>query len=196
MQFRNIPLLTIVILTVISPLVCSGASYAHMDIGELWSESDTVIIGTVTSINSEESGDRIFHSVEVEVERYLKNPSEVSSLEVHYTSYSLREWETPEGTVYEWISGIERMLGFNDGERVYVFLKQVSPDFYEVVGGFQGKYSIVDGMGVNAGGGRMSIPAPITQAVIIETGLGIAVFVTIWIKRDWLFERIVGARNG
>jgi len=196
MQFRNIPLLTIVILTVISPLVCSGASYAHMDIGELWSESDTIIIGTVTSINSEESGDRIFHSVEVEVERYLKNPSEVSSLEVHYTSYSLREWETPEGTVYEWISGIERMLGFNDGERVYVFLKQVSPDFYEVVGGFQGKYSIVDGMGVNAGGARMSIPASITQAVIMRTGLGIAVLATIWIKRDWLSERIVGVNNG
>ena len=27
-------------------------------------------------------------------------------------------------------------------------------------------------------------------------GLGIAMFLTIWIKRDWLFERIVGATKG
>jgi hypothetical protein len=168
-----------------------------MGVNELWSESNTIIIGTVTSINSEESGDRIFHSVEVEVERYLKNPSEVSSLEIHYTSYSLREWETPEGTVYEWISGIERMLGFNVGEKVYVFLKQVSPDFYEVLGGSQGKYSIFDGLAMNSFGRIMGIPTPPSQiALMIEVGLGVTVFVTIWIKRDWLSERIVGVKNG
>ncbi len=196
MQFRNTPLVAIVILALITPLVCSGASYAHMGVNELWSESDTIIIGTVTSINSEESGDRIFHSVDVEVERYLKNPSEVSSLEIHYTSYSLREWETPEGTVYEWISGIEHTLGFNVGERVYVFLRRVTPDLYEVVGGSRGKYSIVDGLGVNSLGERMSIPAPFSPIIMIEAGLGLAVFVTIWIKRDWLSERIVGVKNG
>ena len=89
MQFRNAPLVAIVILALITPLVCSSASYAHMDIGELWSESDTIVIGTVTSINSEESGDRIFHSVDVEVERYLKNPSEASTLVIHYSTILL-----------------------------------------------------------------------------------------------------------
>ena len=160
-------MVAIVILTLITPLVCSGASYAHMGVNELWSESNTIIIGTVTSINSEESGDRIFHSVEVEVERYLKNPSEVSSLEIHYTSYSLREWETPEGTVYEWISGIERMLGFNVGEKVYVFLKQVSPDFYEVLGESQGKYTIFDGVAMNSFGRIMGIPTPPSQIALM-----------------------------
>ena len=196
-QFRNIPLIAILMLTIITPLACSDASYAHIDDSELWSESDTVVLGTVTSINSEESGARIFNSVEVEVERYLKNPSEASSLVIHYTSIILRESVTSDGTiVYEWISGIEYALGFKVGERVYVFLKRVTPEYYTVVGGFQGKYSISDGVAMNSVGRRISIPTPLSQAVIIRTGLGIAVFVTIWIKRDWLSERIVGVRNG
>ena len=168
-----------------------------MDDSELWEGSDTIIIGTVTSINSEESGDRILHSVDVEVERYLKNPSEASSLVIHYSSYTLGEWVTPEGTiVYELIAGIEHALGFNVGEKVYVFLLQVTPDFYECLGGSQGKYSIFDGVAMNSDGRRINIPTPLSLAVIMRTGLGIAVFVTIWIKRDWLSERIVGVNNG
>jgi len=197
MQFRNTPLVSIVLLALITPLVCSGASYASLDYSELWRESDTIIIGTVTSITSEESGDRIFNSVDVEVERYLKNPSEASSLVIHYTSYTLREWVTPEGTiVYEWISGIERMLGFKVGEKVYVFLRQVSPDFYEVLGGSQGKYSIFDGVAMNSDGRKINIPIPLSQTLMIEAGLGVAVFLTIWIKRDWLSEKITGANIG
>jgi len=194
MQFQNAPLVALVILALITPLVCSGASYAHMDIGELWSESDTIIVGTVKSITGDElsGGNRI---VEVEVERYVKNPSEASSIEIGYNRLSLGESTLPDGTlVFHDTSAVK--WGFKEGEKVYVFLQQVTPDLFEVVGGFQGKYSIVDGMGVNAGGGRMSIPAPITQAVIIRTGFGVAVFLTIWIKRDWLSERIVGVKNG
>ena len=194
MQFRNTPLVSIVLLALITPLVCSSASYAYMDIGELWSESDTIIVGTVKSITGDElsGGNRI---VEVEVERYVKNPSEASSIEIGYNHLSLGESTLPDGTlVFHDTSAVK--WGFKEGEKVYVFLQQVTPDLFEVVGGFQGKYSIVDGMGVNAGGGRMSIPAPITQAVIMRTGLGIAVFVTIWIKRDWLSERITGANIG
>ena len=197
-QFRNAPLVAIVVLTLITPLVCcSSTSSASFIDSKLWALSDTIIIGTVTSINSEESGDRIFHSVDVEVDRYLKNPSDASSLVIHYTSYTLREWVTPDGTiVYEWISGIEHALGFNVGEKVYVFLRQVSPDFYEVLGGSQGKYSIFDGIAMNSDGRKINIPIPLSQTLMIEAGLGVAVFLTIWIKRDWLSERIVGLNNG
>ena len=197
MQLRNTPLVAIVILTLITPLVsCSSTTSPHFIDSKLWELSDSIIIGTVTSINSEESGDRIYHSVDVEVERYLKNPSEASSLVIHYTTYTLREWATPEGTVYEWISGIERMLGFKVGEKVYVFLLQVTPDFYEVLGGSQGKYTIFDGVAMNSIGRRINIPTSLSQTVMIEAGLGLAVFLTIWIKRDWLSERIVGVTNG
>ena len=197
MQFRSTPLVAIVLLALTTPLVgCSSTTSAYFIDSKLWELSDTIIIGTVTSINSEESGDRFFNSVEVEVERYLKNPSEASSLVIHFTTYILREWATPEGTVYEWISGIEHALGFNVGEKVYVFLRQVSPDFYEVLGGSQGKYSIFDGVAMNSDGRRMNIPMPVSQTVMIEAGLGLAVFLTIWIKRDWLSERIVGVTTG
>jgi hypothetical protein len=53
MHFRNTPLVAIVILGLITPLVCSGASYAALDYSELWRESDTIVVGTVTSITSE-----------------------------------------------------------------------------------------------------------------------------------------------
>ena len=192
MEFRNAPLVAMVILVLFTPLVCSGASYASLDYSELWRESATIVVGTVTSITSEGGG---YYSVDVEVERYVKNPSEASSLVIHYHVRTNFEMVTLEGTVVASDSS-EPEWGFGDGERVYVFLRRVSPDLFEVVGGFQGKYSIVDGSGVNSLGERMSIPTPLSQAIIIETGLGIAVFVTIWIKRDWLFERIVGMRNG
>jgi hypothetical protein len=195
MQFRNTPLVAIVILALLTPLVCSGASYAYIDDAKLWRESDTIVNGTVTSITSEESGSRVYHYVEVEVERYLKNPSEASSIVIHYYTRTIREIVTPEGmTGVEDISDIAPE--FKVGEKVYVFLRRLTPDYYEVYGGFQGKYSIVDGLGVGSGGRRISIPAPFSPIVMIEVGIVAAVFVTIWIKRDWLFERIVGMRNG
>ncbi|MCW3990813.1 MAG: hypothetical protein NWE88_12150 [Candidatus Bathyarchaeota archaeon] len=155
----------------------------------MWRESDTIVIGSVTSITRE--GDD--HYVDVEVERYLKNPLEASSLVIHYSTYTLREWVTSEGTiVYEWIEGIEHALGFNVGEKVYVFLRQVTPDFFEVLGGSQGKFSIFDGVAMNSYGRRISIPAPFSPIIMIEAGIGVAVLLSIWIKRDWLSERIVG----
>ncbi|KKL78867.1 hypothetical protein LCGC14_2020580, partial [marine sediment metagenome] len=44
-----------------------------------------------------------------------------------------------------------------------MFLKQVSPDFYEVLGGSQGKYSIFDGIAMNSYGRRINIPMPVSQ---------------------------------
>ena len=192
MQFRNAPLVAIVILVLITPLVCSGASYAHMDIGELWRESDTIIIGTVTSITSEGGG---YYSVDVEVERYVKSPSEASSLVIHYHVRTNFEMVTPEGTIVS-SDNSEPLWGFNDGESVYVFLRRVTPDYYSVVRGFQGKYSIIDGVAMNSIGRRMSIPAPFSPIIWVEAGIGVVIFVTIWMKRDWLSERISGAIVG
>ena len=81
MQFRNAPLVAIVILTLITPLVCSGASYASLDYPELWRESDAIVVGTVAMISSEGGG---YFSIDVEVDRYVKNLSEASSIVIHY----------------------------------------------------------------------------------------------------------------
>jgi hypothetical protein len=196
MRIRNIPLVFIAILTLINPLVGSSAATAHIDDGELWSNSDTVIIGTVTSITSEELDNRIYHTVDVEVERYLKNPSEAPSIVIHY--YNVYPWKS--GSLEEPNYAIdsissERRLEFKVGERVYVFLRRLTPEYYEVYGGNQGKYTIFDGMAMNSYGRRMSIPTPLSPTIVIEMGLGVALFLTIWIKRDWLSERIVRITN-
>ena len=157
-QFRNTPLVAIVILTLITPLVCSGASFRYIGDDELWRESDTVVLGTVTSITSEGVG---YDYVEVEVERYLKNPSEASTIVIHYYIRTYGEMFTSEeGTVVVPSDSSEHEWGFDDGERVYVFLRRVTPDLYEVFGGHQGKYSIVDGTAVSSLGRVMRIPTP------------------------------------
>ena len=164
------------------------------DISELRSGSDAIVLGTVTSIISVESGeDSVF--VEIEVERYRKMPLEASSRVVLYYTRSSTEFVTPEEEIIiDDVSGVE--WGFKVGERVYVFLKSLTPDYYEVYGGFQGKYSVIDGVAVNSIGWRISIPAPFSPIVMIEVGFGIAVLVTLWMKRDWLSERIGGVTNG
>ena len=198
MQFRNTPLVALIILTIITPLVCSGASFRHINDGELWRESDTVVLGTVTSITSEGGG---YSYVEVEVERYLKNPSEASTIVIHYYIRTYSEMFTSEeGTVVVHSDSSEPEWGFGDGERVYVFLRRVTPDLYEVFGGHQGKYSIVDGIAVSSLGRVMRIPTPSSQTdmsgVAVGATFGAVVLMTLWIKRDWLFKRIVGIPNG
>ncbi len=194
-QFWNILLVAIVILALITPLICSDASIAHIDDDELWSGFDTIVLGTVTSITSEGGG---YYYVEVEVERYLKNPSEASSTVIHYYNRTFIDRYTREGTT---MSGDSEYVewGFKVGEKVYVFLRRITPEFYEVFGGFQGKYSFVNGVGVSSGR-VIRIPTPSSQTDMIEVAFGATfvavVFVTIWIKRDWLSERIVGITSG
>ena len=196
MLIRNTPLVAILILTLLTPVICSGASYAHIDDAELWREADTIVIGTVTSITSEESGNHVYHYVEVEVERYLKKPSEASSLVIMYYTRINRVIVTPDGTAtfYEDISDID--LEFKVGENVYVFLRWVTPEYYEVFGWFQGKYSIIDGVAINPIGRTIRIPTPVSLTVMIGSGLGVVVLFAMWYKRNWLFERIVGVNNG
>jgi hypothetical protein len=194
MQSRNIPLITIVILTVVTPLAYSGASFAHLDDFELWKGSNTVVLGTVTSITNEWGG---YFYAEVEVERYLKNPSEDSSIDIHYFNRTAHnEWLASEGATRFSVRSTDVNFEFKVGERVYVFLRRVTTGHYEIFGGSQGKYTVVDGLGVGDGGRRISFHSPLSQTAILRTGLGIAVFVPIWSKRDWLSERIVGVNNG
>ncbi len=194
MQFRNTPLVVIVILALIPTVICSGTTYAHIDDGELWRKSDTIVIGNVTTIMSQGND----HSVDIEVEKYLKNPLEASSLVVQYTTHDNRVYVSPGGDTSPSIAG-DVEWGFKVGERVYVFLRSVTPEYYEVVGGFQGKYSFVSGLAMNSIGRVIRIPTPSSQTVMkgvaFGATFGAVVLITFWIKRDWLYERIVGVNN-
>ena len=121
------------------------------DISELRSGSDAIVLGTVTSIISVDSGERDSVFVEIEVERYRKMPSGRLSRVVLYYTRSSTEFVTPEEEIIiDDVSGVE--WGFKVGERVYVFLKSLTPDYYKVYGGVQGKYSVIDSVAVEGGG--------------------------------------------
>ncbi len=139
------------------------------------------------------------HFVEIKVERYLKKPSESSTLVVHYSTHDGREFVSPGGdTGSSDSSRVE--WGFSDGERVYVFLRRETSDYYEVYGGFEGKYSIVDGIAMSSIGRVIRIPTLSSQIVMkgvaFGATFGAVILITFWIKRDWVFERIGGPKNG
>ena len=195
MNIRKGTLIALLYIALLPYAICSG-TYVHMDEMELWRGSDTVVIGEVTSITSEEDCNMVSKYVEIEVERYLKNPSEPSNVVVLHSTRIHNEIETPDGTtiIDDVTPNIE--LGFKVGERVYIYLKEIAPDYYEVYGGFQGKYSIIDGKGINPTGRTVNIPATISPFHILASGLGVATLLFVWYRRVWLSERIVGVGDG
>jgi hypothetical protein len=88
--------------------------------------------------------------------------------------------------VTEYSSNIE--LGFREGEKVLVFLEKTYPDWYSVYGGFQGKYSFIDGQAINQIGRVMNIPipTPISTTIIIGSGIGVIILIIAYIGKDVL----------
>ena len=161
----------------------SSGSYAHIDDNELWREADIVVIGTVTSITEEAAAAETHRTVEIGVERYLKNPSESPTLQILYSVRSEAQLGDAVATHSEVTD-----LGFSVGERVLVFLEKTYPDSYGVYGGIQGKYSFIDGRAVNQLGRVMDIPAPTPLSTIITLVLGVGAIALIiaYIGRDTL----------
>jgi len=184
MRFRNAMLISILCLALVSTAICSG-SYRHIDDGELWREADTVVIGTVTSITEEEAAAETHRYVEIDVERYLKNPSEPSTLII---LNSIRNQEKIGGVAVIDTSIIN--IGFRVGEKVLVFLEKTYPDWYSVYGGFQGKYSFIDGQAISQIGRVMNIPTPtpLSTTIIIASGIGIIILIIAYIGKDILFR--------
>lgn len=182
MRPRNSALISLLCLALASTAICSG-SYRHIDDGELWREANTVVIGTVTSITEEEAAAETYQYVEIEVERYLKNPSESSTLVI---LNSIRRQEEIGGVVVIDTSIIN--IGFRVGEKVLVFLEKTYPDWYSVYGGFQGKYSFIDGQAINQIGRVMNIPipTPLSTTIIIGSGIGVIILVIAYIGKDIL----------
>ena len=184
MRFRKATLISILCLALASTTICSG-SYRHIDDGELWREADTVVIGTVTSIIEEEDAAETYRYVEIDVERYLKNPSESSTLII---LNSIRNQEVIGGDVVTDTSIIN--IGFRVGEKVLVFLEKTYPDWYIVYGGFQGKYSFIDGQAISQIGRVMNIPTPtpLSTTIIIGSGIGVIILIIAYIGKDILFR--------
>ena len=184
MRFRNAALISILCLALASTAICSG-SHRYIDDGELWREADTVVIGTVTSITEEKAAAETYQYVEIDIERYLKNPSESSTLII---LNSIRRQEEIGGVVVIDSSIIN--IGFRVGENVLVFLEKTYPDWYTVYGGYQGKYSFIDGQAISQIGRVMNIPTPtpISTTIIIGSGIGVTILIIAYIGKDVLFR--------
>jgi len=122
----------------LSIVVCFGA-LVHMDIEDLTQKASVILIGNVTTITTHGGEGMIYRKVGVRVERYLKNPLDSSEVFIEVLGGEI-------GEIGEWV---EDQPSFNINERVLVFLHDGGA--HRVVGGPQGKYTLIDGLAKSLG---------------------------------------------
>jgi len=115
-------------------VVCFG-SLIKMEVEDLTEEADVILIGKVTEITTHGGERMIYRRVEVEVERYLKNPLDSPEVFIRVLG----------GQIGETGVWVEDQPSFDVGERVLVFIYEESGGAYQVVGGPQGKYTLTEG---------------------------------------------------
>ena len=168
-------------------LNCQGA-LVRMDVSDLWCWADVVLIGDVLNITTHQ-GDKgtIYRNVVVEVERYNKNPLNLSRVDIHVLGGVI-------GNIGHWV---EDQPEFEVGETVLVFLSHhpeeaphYQADGYHVVNGPHGKFTVTDRVATNIAGDKLeltdslSLPAIFVVSdldlfVEIEEGAVITIFVNV-----------------
>jgi len=139
--------LTKFILIFFTILIISVSSFGiveKLSIEEKIKRANTIVMGTVVFTQSQweevNGGGRIFTYVYIDVEQYIKG-----------FGGSLIEIKAPGGKVGEITQWVSDTPQFIEGEKVIVFLR---PEFFQVVGWHQGKYTVKDnkvvGLGVEA----------------------------------------------
>ena len=126
-----------------------------MDVSDLWCEADVVLIGDVLNITTHQGEEGfIYRNVVVEVERYNKNPLNLSCVDIHVLGGVI-------GDIGHWV---EDQPEFEVGETVLVFLRhhpEEHPNYpaegYHVVGGPMGKYTVADGVATNIAGDKLEL---------------------------------------
>ena len=105
---------------------------------ELVTHADWIVVGSVTGRESLWSADRsnIYTLVTVSVEEWVKGGPGENEIVI----------TVPGGQVGETTEGVEDAAGFQEGERVLVYLRLNDDDSIGVVGGWQGKFVITNGM--------------------------------------------------
>ena len=126
-----------------------------MDVSDLWCDADVVFIGDVLNITTHQGDEGfIYRNVVVEVVRYNKNPLNLSRVDIHVLG----------GVIGDIGSWVEDQPEFEVGETVLVFLRhhpeeypRYQADGYHVVGGPQGKFTVVDGAATNIAGDKLEL---------------------------------------
>jgi hypothetical protein len=133
---------------------CQGA-LVKMDVSDLWSDADVVLIGDVLNITTRQGEEGfIYRNVVVEVVRYNKNPLNLSRVDVHVLGGVI-------GDIGSWVEDQPEFMG---GETVLVFLRhhteehpRYQADGYHVVGGPQGKFTVANSVATNIVGDKLEL---------------------------------------
>ncbi|MFB0558211.1 MAG: hypothetical protein ACETVY_03745 [Candidatus Bathyarchaeia archaeon] len=149
---------------------------------ELWREADTIVIGTVSSITEEKDGAYTYLCIIIDVERYLKNPSESLTVVVRYYGRFYGGERVPDSSTI-------RDFKFDVGEKVLVYLTRVSPDYYFIYANHKGIYSIINGKAIDQYGQTMNIPPPPSTMITIGTGVCLVMLIIAYYKRERLLKR-------
>jgi len=151
---KLVGVLLVYILLCSAIVTCQGA-LVEMDISDLWCDADVVLIGDVLNVTTHQ-GDKgtIYRKVLVEVEKYNKNPLNLSRVDVHVLG----------GVIGDIVSWVEDQPEFMVGETVLVFLlhhPEEHPNYpaegYHVVNGPHGKFTVADGVATNIAGETLEL---------------------------------------
>lgn len=137
MNMRSIRLhLKLFLLALLYSSTATATIVAEKTFAELISESETIVIGSVTEVYSHIGQDGLVYTdAVIEIEHYL-NPTDQ---ELYGSSVTVR---TIGGRVGQTVSLVSGMPGFEEGQNVLVFLNyEVALSIFVVNGELQGKYT-------------------------------------------------------
>ena len=154
----------LVLLLALVPSVIVHGSMVKVDIDTMWEESDLVVLGNVTSIETQivDKG-MIYRIVTIQVETYYTQTLNQSTVKVRIEGGDI-------GGTGVWV---EDQPEFSVDERVFVFLKEdsnVAGGYgYTVYAWYQGKFT-VDGLTAKRGGESFTLPEAEPMDEIGEQG--------------------------
>jgi hypothetical protein len=152
---------------------CQGA-LVRMDVSDLWSDADVVLIGEVLNVTTHQGEEGfIYRNVVVEVVKYNKNSLNLSRIDVHVLGGEI-------GDIGSWV---EDQPEFMVGETVLVFLRhhleehpRYEADGYHVVGGPQGKFTVANGVATNIAGEKLELTESLgLPAIFVVSDLNLVV---------------------
>lgn len=117
--------------------VASSPLVVEVTLEELVAQASHIVVGEVIEKKSQWSDDRshIYTLVTVSVEEWVKGDSKGNKILI----------KVPGGKVGEVIEWVEDVASFRVGERVVVFLHIQEDSTFDVVGGWQGKFTVENG---------------------------------------------------
>ena len=132
--------LSLVCLVLFTYVGTASAEVEKMSLEEMISKASIILRGTIPKTESywNKGQTMIYTSVTISVESYLKGGTTAKEFTI----------EVPGGTVGEitlWVSDVPT---FEEGQEVIVFLRE---EYFQIIGWFQGKYTVVDDLVVEKG---------------------------------------------